>query len=106
MTNAIFEQVRFTYTLSMWVNNQGALKYSSNPRYGVETSQFFQLEGCFALWFDSPTSFRVYIYAKNNVDMTVSPSVFLPVNNWVNIQVNINSEKGITVMTFNTNGER
>jgi hypothetical protein len=108
MANVVFNQTTtsFTYTLSMWVYNLGAPKYSANPRYGVEVSSFFTLEGAFSLWFDSPTSFRVYAYAKDNVDVRSSPSAFLPLNQWVNIQVNVNSDSGITIMTFNTNGER
>jgi hypothetical protein len=69
----------------MWINNSGATKFNANPRTGIETSAFFILDGSFALWFDSVSSFRVYVYAKKNVDATSSPSVFLPLNQWVNI---------------------
>ena len=86
VVNAVLDQDKtFTYTLSMWVHNLGARKYSANARYGVEQSSFFTLEGAFSLWFDSPTSFRVYVYAKDNINTRSSPSTFLPLNQWVNI---------------------
>jgi hypothetical protein len=90
----------------MWIRNEGDHKFTNNPRYGVEKHSFFKLDDSFALWFDSPTSFRVYVYSKSNVDEETSESCFLPLHQWVNIQISINSETGITVMTFNTNGER
>lgn len=41
------------------------------------------------MFYDSPTSFRVYVYAKDNMYETTSKSVFLPLNAWINIQVSI-----------------
>lgn len=106
MVNAIFDQTAFTYTLSMWVNNKGANKFSSDPRQGIKIASFFSIESCFTLYFDSSTSFKVFVDSIYDYRDTTSPSVFLPLNQWVNIQVNINSSLGITIMTFNTNGER
>jgi len=39
-----------------------------------------ELEESFAIWFDSKTSFRVYVFAKDNEFETFTGSVFLPLN--------------------------
>ena len=44
-----------------------------------------RLDESFALWYDSRTSFRVYVYAKRNYEETFSDPVFLPLFEWVNI---------------------
>jgi hypothetical protein len=106
MANIVFDQTNFTYTLSMWVKIKGAQKFTQDPRQGVKTASFFSIEGCFTLFFDSATSFKVFIDSVVDYQDTTSRSVFLPLNQWVNIQLNINAKIGITIMTFNTNGER
>ena len=60
-----------------------------------------KLDECFAIWYDSLTSFRVYIYAKNNYEEVWSSPVFLPLYEWVNIQIAFTQHDGIVVMTFN-----
>ena len=44
-----------------------------------------RLDEVFAIWYDSPTSFRVYVYAKNNYEEVYSQAVFLPLYDWINI---------------------
>lgn len=51
------------------------------------------------------SSFRVYVYSKDRHFETYSRSVFLPLNEWVNIQVNLDYNTGITIQTYNSNGE-
>ena len=75
------------YTLSFWLKNFGQHSYSTNPREGRELHHMIKIDECFAIWYDSKTSFRVYIYAKNNYEELYSSSVFLPLYEWVNIQV-------------------
>lgn len=102
------DQSEFTYTFSIWLKNMGgqaftpyALEGGRNPEF-----QFFVLDECFSLWFDSPTSFRVYAFTFQDMFETTSPSIFVPLNQWYNIQVTVSSDNGISIWTFNTNGER
>lgn len=44
-----------------------------------------KVDECFAIFYSSPTSFRVYVYAKNNAYEVASDPVFLPLFEWVNI---------------------
>jgi hypothetical protein len=69
----------------MWLYNTGTTQFTTNPRIDLEKSSLFLLEGVFALWFDSPTSIRCYVYAKKKVDEITSGSVLLPLNQWVNL---------------------
>lgn len=73
------------YTASFWMKNFGAHAYQSNPSLGRNQNHIFKLDECFALWYDSKTSFRVYVYARDNFYETYSDPVFLPLNEWVNI---------------------
>ena len=50
----------------MWVYNEGKHAYTQNPKDGRDNYHFFKLDEVFALWFDSPHSFRVYIYSLKN----------------------------------------
>jgi len=89
MSSNTSPQNDFGYTLSMWVNNKGGHSYTTNPLEGRDKHHFFELEEAFALWFDSPHSFRVYIYANKNYFEQSTPSVFLPLHQWANIQITL-----------------
>ena len=58
------------------------------------------------MFFDSQTSFRVNVASDVDEFYYTSPSIFLPLNEWVNIQMNLNSNTGLNVMVFNSNGGR
>jgi len=47
----------------MWVKNGGGQGFSTTATDGIVNSSFFSLKGVFTFWFDSPTSFKVYIDA-------------------------------------------
>ena len=94
------------YTASFWLINFGQHSYSETPIEGRTSNHMLKMEECFAIWYDSPTSFRVYIYAKNNYEEVYSPPVFLPLFEWVNIQITFSQQDGIQIMTFNSNGDR
>jgi len=60
-----------------------------------------EIKDSFALWLDSPYSFRVYIFAKVNYNEFFTERVYLPLHEWINIQMTVDATKGVTVMTFN-----
>lgn len=78
-------QRKMRYSISMWIKNEGGQTYSTNPRVGRDKHHLIWVEEAFALWFDSQSSFRVYVYSKERHFETFSGSVFLPLNEWVNI---------------------
>ena len=73
------------YTASFWVKNFGEHAFEPNPAKGRQNNHIFSLDECFSLWYDSKTSFRVYVYAKSNFFETFSDPVFLPMLEWINI---------------------
>ena len=73
-------QAKFDYTFSLWLKNDGGHAFTTNALDGRDSYHFFRLEESFALWFDSLSSFRVYIYAEQNYYETSSTSVFLPLH--------------------------
>ena len=75
------------YTMSFWLKNFGQHSFSETPIEGRQQHHMLKINECFAIWYDSPTSFRVYIYAKNDYEEVYSQSVFLPLFEWVNIQL-------------------
>ena len=75
-----YQEDEVVYTLSMWVKNEGGHTYSTKQVIGRNNHHFFRLENVFALWWDSPSSFRVYIYTMLNVNEFSTPSVFMPLN--------------------------
>jgi hypothetical protein len=87
--------------MAIWIRNSGKHSYSANPRDGRENHHFFELTNSFAFWWNSPDSFRVYIYANENPYEVQSGSIDVPLYEWINIQVSIDYSKGITAMTFN-----
>ena len=91
--------------MSLWIRNYGTHGYSTSPRIGRESYHLFEKSGSFALWWDSPISFRIYIYAKSNFYEFYTSAISVPLRDWVNIQVAI-SHEGVQVMTFNENGQR
>ena len=100
-----FNQRDFGYTLTLWLRNDGTHSYSKDSLQGRNNHHLFELSNSFALWWDSPISFRVYIYARSNANELYTAPVSVPLREWVNIQLAI-SKKGITIMTFNANGQR
>jgi len=66
--------------LSLWIKNVGGQTYSRSPGIGRNKHHLLELEESFAIWFDSKTSFRVYVFAKDNEFETFTGSVFLPLN--------------------------
>ena len=63
-----------------------------------------ELEDSFAIWYDSPYSCRIYVYSVQNYDEVFSDRIYLPLHEWVNLQITIDYSTGITAMTFNHNG--
>jgi hypothetical protein len=100
-----YQEDEIVYTLSMWVKSEGGHTYTTKQVIGRNNHHFFRLENAFALWWDSPSSFRVYVYTMLNVNEFSTQSVFMPLNQWVNVQITISSEHGVIVKTINTNGE-
>ena len=80
-----FEQRDFAYTLSLWIRNYGGHTFSTNAREGREKHHMFELADSFALFWDSPISFRVYVYARDNAYEVWSAPVSVPLRDWVNI---------------------
>ena len=78
-------QRNFGYTLSIWLRNYGNHGYSTDPKEGRAKYHLFEKAGSFALWWDSPISFRVYIYAKDNHYEFFTSSISVPLRDWVNI---------------------
>ena len=71
--------------MSFWMKNFGQHSFDSDPTRGREDNHFIRLDESFALWYDSRTSFRIYIYARDNFEETFSDAVFLPLYEWINI---------------------
>ena len=76
LPNFDYNQKQYSYTLSMWFKSSGSHAFSETNQ---ESSSFFKLEKVMALWFNSPSSFRVYIYADKNYQEVVTGSVSIPV---------------------------
>lgn len=73
---------------------------------GRQDHHIFEIERSFAIWYDSPTSLRVYVFARNDYEeIYTTDRIYVPLNEWINIQVTISASKGITAMTFNQNGD-
>lgn len=101
-----YEERRMGYTVSMWIKNEGVGPFTKNPRGGREAVFLMKVEETFTLWFDSQNSIRAYIFADDNFMETYSDAIYLPPNQWVNLQVTLDDETGITMITFNQNGEQ
>ena len=80
-----FKQEHVGYTLMMWIKNEGGHSHSTKQVIGRNDHHLFRLENAFALWWDSPSSFRVYVYTMNKVHEYSTSSVFMPLNQWVNV---------------------
>lgn len=50
----------------MWVRPTGTHGYSTIEREGITNLNFFLLDNVFALWWDSPTSFKVSIFSSKD----------------------------------------
>ena len=79
------EQREFGYTLSMWIRNYGQHTYSDDVKDGRENHHLFEVTDSFALFWDSPISLRVYIYARDNAYEFWTPPVSVPLRDWINI---------------------
>lgn len=102
-----YEQQKYGYTVSIWLKNSGMQNISADPRTGRTENHIFEITDAFAIWFDSPTSLAVYVYAvKDYQEMDTKESIIVPLHEWVNVQVTVSADKGVTAMTFNQNGDR
>lgn len=66
--------------MSMWVRPTGTHSYSTIEKQGITNQHFFLLEGVFALWWDSPSSFRVYVFASKDYLEESTSSVQVPIH--------------------------
>ena len=87
--------------MSFWLKNEGIGTYSKNPKTGRDSTHLIKVEETFALWFDSQTTLRAYVYADANHFEYFSDPIFLPVDQWINLQIQLDDENGVTMMTFN-----
>jgi hypothetical protein len=106
MANFTSASSNYQYTASLWIKNIGLQNYTTLIAQGVEYCHFLRIPGAFTMFFDSPTSFRVNVASDVDEFSQTSPSIFLPLNEWVSIQMNLNSNTGMNVMVFNSNGGR
>ena len=97
-----YEQTKYGYTVSIWLKNSGEQKFSSDPQVGRDEYALFSIKDAFSIWFDSALSLRVYIHASRDYnEFSSQESLVVPLHEWVNVQVTVSAEKGITAMTFN-----
>jgi hypothetical protein len=89
----------------MWLKNAGGQNFTTNVNQGVQYFTFCKLYGSFSMFFDSQTSFRVNVESLKDQTAYTSPSIFIPLNEWVNIQFTLNAATGVTVLVMNSNGE-
>lgn len=63
-------QLKPAYSFNIWIklDFEGAPTYHDDPLIGRDNSDFFKVEDVFALWFNTKTSFRVYVYALKGYD--------------------------------------
>jgi hypothetical protein len=73
------------YTLSMWIRPSGDHGFSTGEFKGTRQMSFFTLDNVFSLWFDSDSSFRVYLFATKSYQETSSEPILIPVRSWINI---------------------
>ena len=69
----------------MWLKNFGNHTYSADPVIGRDNHHMLDIYESFAIWLDSPISFRVYVFAKKNINEVFTDKVYLPLNEWINI---------------------
>lgn len=76
----------YKYSFSIWMRNQKRYPSFTNSPSGRSTDYFFKLDDSFALYFDSPTTFKVHIFAlKNYLEITTEESFYFPMHEWANI---------------------
>ena len=88
------------------MKNEGIGSFTQNPRNGRDTTHLIKIQETFAIWFDSQTTLRAYVFADDNFREYYSDPIFLPINQWINLQIQIDDENGVTMMTFNMQKER
>lgn len=71
---------RFGYTVSLWIRNQGNHMFTSDVNIGWSKYHFIKIHEVFALWYDSATSFKAYVFSDKDFNQYVSPSVFTPLH--------------------------
>ena len=86
--------------MSFWLKNFGKHKAEEDGS-GKDKTAFLSLEESFVFYYDTKTTFRVYVDAREKYLTAESESIYLPLNEWLNVQVAIKQNFGITVMTFN-----
>lgn len=88
----------------MWVKVDGKHEFTAAPNGGPTDFAFFELQGVFALWFDSANSFKAYVYAEKTYKEQSSASLPIPIRSWINIQVVITQLEGLKVLVFDQQG--
>jgi hypothetical protein len=62
------------------MRSTGNHAFSTKELEGTSNQHFVLLENVFALWFDSPTSFRVYIFASKDYFEESTSSISFPIH--------------------------
>lgn len=52
--------------------------FTSDVNIGWSKYHFIKIHEVFALWYDSATSFKAYVFSDKDFNQYVSPSVFTP----------------------------
>jgi len=82
------------------MRSTGNHAFSTKELDGISSRHFVLLENVFALWFDSPTSFRIYIFASKDYLEESTSSIMFPLHQWINIQMEVDQTRGLTVVVY------
>jgi hypothetical protein len=81
------DQTNYEYTMSIWIKPSATSCVQANPYTAKESCFLAHLDGVFFMYQSSRNEVKVYFEALKNYYEASSKGVFIPIGQWVNIQL-------------------
>ena len=100
--NATFRN--YGYSLSTWLYTHPDNCVSTNPLVAKVNCSTFTFNDVITLYFESSTIARFYFEARNPGFELRSEQIFVPMSQWVNIQLSFSHYYGYLIKTYDLQG--
>jgi len=98
-------KIEYSYTLSLWIKTRADIPTESNPYVAKYGPNILKLEEVFVLYMSHKTEAKFFFQALKNYYESTSYGFFVPLDQWINIQMVMSQYDGYEIRVYDSNGD-
>lgn len=95
----------YDYTFSIWLKIDADTGTTKRGYHAARGDNIFKFEEVFTLYMSESNQARFYFHALKNFYEVPSQAFFVPTDQWVNIQLNVNQYQGYEIHVYDAHAD-